>query len=205
MTRYLRAWFAVDVLAAIPFELVPFVAGAPLITWVSLFRLNRLLRIIRGAEYVGTSRAAVERAFAKVKVDVHEAMQMLLIFLVIILVSHVAGCFWHILALAQSLVRPHDALSDWATADGTTTRCVGMGTGGGVLLRRHHTIPPPPPCNHTPPTPPSQARCTPSRPFPTPAPSTGPSQQSPRRATATSCPSPRWSTSSRASTFSSAP
>jgi hypothetical protein len=115
---YIKSGFALDVLAILPFELLVYIAGGDLLTWLFCFRLNRLLRLSHFGEHLASVRLTLEQAFAKSDFDIHEGQQMFCIFATIVIFSHVAGCAWHLIALGQHLADPNDLFSNWATVDG---------------------------------------------------------------------------------------
>ena len=106
--RYLKGYFFVDALATFPFRFVISndnlgVAGnigklgrlPKMIRFLKAMRLLKLLRVYKLQQYI--TRLEVEY-------NIHHGISRLLkIMLMVLLVTHVVGCFWHLVGLSGGI------------------------------------------------------------------------------------------------------
>ena len=117
---YFKKHFVIDLMAALPIDIIMLFTGLahPIgdYRFLNLCRVNRLLRLFRFPTYVNTTTAKIEQMFRKSDIDIHEYLQLSMIFGSIIITTHVFACVWHIIAYAETL---GGMLENWQEIDGS--------------------------------------------------------------------------------------
>ncbi|XP_015924116.1 voltage-gated delayed rectifier potassium channel KCNH8 isoform X2 [Parasteatoda tepidariorum] len=91
--NYLRGWFVVDLLAALPFDLLYACNLYSRNTLMHLFKLTRLLRLARLVQKVD-------------RYSQHSSIILTLLMLFFSLVAHWMACIWYVIALAEIDANP---------------------------------------------------------------------------------------------------
>ena len=96
-TRYLRGWFAVDVLSTAASAVdVLAVAGAEGVSQLKVFRVVRVLRLIKLLRLARSSRI-ISRWESKVSIN-YAALSLVRVLISICLCAHWAACLWNLLS-----------------------------------------------------------------------------------------------------------
>lgn len=116
--RYLRSWFLVDLLASLPFDAVAAVlnvdTGKAEFRWIPALKVYRVIRFGRVIKFLNHFKFA-------------SAWRLVRIFALILLLTHIIGCMWHLLTTLQPVAGDEVTGNDWASlhftaAEGTYER-----------------------------------------------------------------------------------
>ncbi|KAG0721759.1 Potassium voltage-gated channel subfamily H member 6 [Chionoecetes opilio] len=123
--HYLRGWFLIDVVAAIPFDLL-LVTDSETTTLIGLLKTARLLRLVRVARKID-------------RYSEYGAAVLLLLMATFALIAHWLACIWYAIGNAERPGLPHKI--GWLDhlANATRQYYYGNSTGGPTLRSRYIT------------------------------------------------------------------